>query len=142
MKSGKVQPGDAWYDPTLVHWFAVRAEYGQINPGKTWLISRAPNYVHHIEVVTVVQQRLPVLDAHDSRHTLDAGFHQVIRLHADQGCRPGKQSGPMLATDWSGQSENVVPGEPHQAREYKSAEPTLNRIRNAPRLSSCKPRRM
>src|SRR5437868_13024823 len=117
-----------------MHRTPILAEYRQIYPGESRLVSGAPDHISYVQKAIVREQRQSVPDSHDSRHPLDPSIDQIAWFNAHQRCGPGKHLRTRLAAHRSAHGQDVVTDESYQPRKKHSSEETVDRKRNMARF--------
>src|SRR5262249_43745394 len=130
------------HDAALVLRFAIRAEHRKIDPRESGMKSRAPYDVRDVEHATVFEQRPAVADARHSRHTVNAGGGEILRLDSDEPRCFFHHRPPRRATDGIRRGQNAVEHDArHAAGEDEASGQAVDAERDVAGVASGEPRR-
>ena len=80
-KPDEVETGTGLDDAPIMNGETVAGRQREIDPVEIRSESRAPNDVRHLEDRSILEERISVLHACHSRHSLDAGGGEVLSSH-------------------------------------------------------------
>jgi hypothetical protein len=126
MQAQEVQPGLAEDDTSFMYRLMVSVD-GQVDPGKSRVVPRAPDDVRHLQYAPVLQQGPPVLFSHHFCHALDTGRGQILIFHTDQRPTFGNNLWTNLTPRRSADCQDAVEQEAqHQVNPKQSCCRTFN----------------
>ena len=145
VQADEIEAGFARDDAAIVLRLAVGAEHRQVDPREAWMEPGAPHDVGDVEHPSVLEERQPISNAGDARHTRDTGRGQVAWLRADQRVRPrGATLCANLAAHWRRHRQHAVehhaqhqPHEQQTRRQAVDAKRHVTGVASSHATSSC-----